>query len=129
MNTNIKRGIVTGAISLTLLGGSAAGVVAQQGNQGGAAGLVAAVVQANLDDTTVKVIEIEDSLNNLRALNNFLNNSPITVTDVITIGDINVLTGDQLVALEDFLNDNQIAVSDVVAINVLSGGDLIVQTR
>lgn len=90
---------------------------------------MAAVVQANLDDTTVKVIQIEDSLNNLRALNNFLNNSPITVTDVITIGDINLLTGDQLVALEDFLNDNQIAVSDVVAINVLSGGDLIVQTK
>ncbi len=47
MKTNFKRGIATGALALSLLGGSAAGVVAQntnQGQQGGAAGLVAAVV-------------------------------------------------------------------------------------
>lgn len=127
MNTNIKRGIITGALSLSLLGGSVAGVVAQnQGNQGGAAGLVAAVVQANLNDT-VDVI-VTDSFNNLRALNNFLNNSPITVTDVVTVGDINVLNGAQITALTDFLNNNNVdlEVNDVV-VRVLSSGDLLVE--
>jgi hypothetical protein len=127
MKLDIKRGIVTGALSLSLLGGSAAGVAAQQGNQGGAAGLVAAVVQANLNDTTIEVIKIEDSLNNLRALNNFLNNSPITVTDVIDVGDINVLNGAQITALNNFLNDSNILLTDVVEISILSGGDLLVQ--
>jgi hypothetical protein len=94
MNTNIKRGIVTGALSLSLLGGSVAGVAAQnQGNQGGAAGLVAAVVQANLNDT-VDVI-VTDSFNNLkvRALNNILNNSPILNDLNIEVTDVNVLSG------------------------------------
>jgi len=95
---------------------------------------VAAVVQANLNDTTVEVIEIEDSLNNLRALNNFLNNSPITVletvtvTDVVDVGDITVLSGPQQDVLTNFLNNNNLLLSDVVEISVLSGGDLIVQT-
>jgi hypothetical protein len=128
MNTNIKRGIVTGALSLSLLGGSVAGVAAQQSNQGGAAGLVAAVVQANLNDTTVEVIEIEDSLNNLTALNNFLNNSPITVLQTVTVTDV-VTVGDITVDVEDVLNQNNIAVQDVVEINLLSGGDLLVQTQ
>ncbi len=94
MNTNIKRGIVTGALSLSLLGGSVAGVAAHnQGNQGGAAGLVAAVVQANLNDT-VDVI-VTDSFNNLkvRALNNILNNSPILNDLNIEVTDVNVLSG------------------------------------
>ena len=95
---------------------------------------MAAVVQANLNDTTVEVIEIEDSLNNLRALNNFLNNSPITVletvtvTDVVDVGDITVLSGPQQDVLTNFLNNNNLLLSDVVEISVLSGGDLIVQT-
>lgn len=134
MNTNIKRGIVTGALSLSLLGGSVAGVAAHnQGNQGGAAGLVAAVVQANLNDT-VDVI-VTDSFNNLRALNNFLNNSPITVTDVVTVGDINVLNDVQITdvlndvqitALSFFLKSVNLDVNDVV-VRVLSSGDLLVE--
>jgi hypothetical protein len=102
------------------------------------AGLVAAVVQvaAQLDDTTVEVVsvDINDSLNNLTALNNILNNSPILsnndidVVDVIDIGEINVLSGDQQQILTNFLNDSNILVSDVIAVAVLSGGDLIVLT-
>ncbi len=97
MNTNIKRGIVTGAISLSLLGGTAAGVVAQNqgnsGNQGGAAGLIAAVVQANL--TNVEIITVDDSFNNLTvtALNNILNNSPILNDLSITVENVSVLNG------------------------------------
>jgi len=58
-------------------------------------------------------IEVEDSLNNLRALNNVLNdsevlsNNTIVITDVIEIGTI----------------------EDVVAIGVLEGGDLILFSR
>ncbi len=80
---------------------------------------MAAVVQAadtiDITDTTIEVvtIEVERSLNNLRALNNVLNNSPIlsnndiVITDVIEIGTI----------------------EDVIAIGVLEGGDLILFTR
>ena len=89
--------------------------------QGGAAGLVAAVVQAadtiDITNTNIEVvtIQVEDSLNNLRALNNALNNSPIlsnndvdiVITDVIEIGTI----------------DN------LIAIGILKGGDLILFTR
>jgi hypothetical protein len=132
MEMNLKHRIASGALALSLLGGTGAATVAQdtgQGNQGGAAGVVAAVVQANLDDTTVDVVEINDSLNNLTALNNFLNNSPITVTDVVEVGDIDVELSDvQVVALNNFLNNNELDLNDVVEVNVLSGGDLIVET-
>lgn len=139
---SIKRGIVTGGLALSLLGGSAAGVVAQnqgnQGQQGGAAGLVAAVVQVSdtidITDSNIEVVsvDIRDSLNNLTALNNILNNSPILsnndidVVDVIDIGEINVLSGDQQQILTDFLNDSNILLTDVIGVAVLSGGDLIV---
>ena len=132
---SIKRGIVTGGLALSLLGGSAAGVMAQpQSNQGGAAGLVAAVVQANLDNTTIEVIKIEDSLNNLRALNNFLNNSPITILETVTVTDVlnnlDVVTiGDVTIDVGDVLSNNNINLDDVVAVHVLSGGDLIVQVQ
>ncbi len=95
--------------------------------------MVAAVVQANLNDT-VDVI-VTDSFNNLRALNNFLNNSPITVTDVVTVGDINVLNDVQITdvlndvqitALSFFLKSVNLDVNDVV-VRVLSSGDLLVE--
>ncbi len=55
--------------------------------------MVAAVVQANLNDT-VDVI-VTDSFNNLkvRALNNILNNSPILNDLNIEVTDVNVLSG------------------------------------
>ncbi len=89
--------------------------------------MVAAVVQANLNDT-VDVI-VTDSFNNLRALNNFLNNSPITVTDVVTVGEINLVLNDaQITALTDFLNDANLEVNNVVVVvRVLSSGDFLVE--
>ena len=102
----------------------------------GAAGLVAAVVDANvilndvLNDADVAVVELNDSLNNLRALNNVLNNSPILsnnnveITDVVDIQDV---IDD--VTIQDFLNDNNIAVNDVVSVAILSGGDFILFTQ
>jgi hypothetical protein len=128
METNIKQRIAAGALALSLLGGTGVGVAAQgNGNQvGGAAGLVAAVVQA--DD--VVDVYVVDSLNNLRALNNILNNSPIlNQNDIdVTLNDVaDVLTIDVGgITLEDFLNNNDVAVDDVVAVGILDNGSVII---
>lgn len=82
---------------------------------GGAKGLIAAVVQVadviDITDSNIEIvtIQVEDSLNNLTALNDVLNDSPIlsdntiVITDVIEVGSID----------------------DLIAVGVLEGGDLI----
>ena len=63
-----------------------------------------------------------------------LNNSPIlsrndiTVTRVVTIGDVAVLnlTDVQVTALTNFLNDNDVDVDSVIGVGVLSGGQLVI---
>ncbi len=127
---NIKQRIPSGALALALLGGTGAGVAAAQTDQTqweGAAGLVAAVVQAQLDDTVD--IRIVDSLNNLRALNNILNNSPILSNNDIDVTlqhlDVEILNlevGD--VTVQDFLNENDIDVDAVLGVIVLDTGDI-----
>ncbi len=65
----------------------------KQGQLAGASGLVAAVVQVAAND--VVDVKVVDSLNNLIAVENVLNNSPILSknnTDV-TVGDISLLDG------------------------------------
>ncbi len=65
----------------------------KQGQLAGASGLVAAVVQVAAND--VADVKVVDSLNNLVAVENVLNNSPILSknnTDV-TVGDISLLDG------------------------------------
>jgi hypothetical protein len=98
-------------------------------NVGGAAGLVAAVVQIAADD--VVDVNVVDSFNNLRVLNNVLNNSPIlSNNDVdITVGDVSILSdflNENEITLEDFLNENNVLLNDVVAIGLLSTGDIII---
>lgn len=137
MKMNIKQTIATGALTLSLLAGTGAAVTAQNSNsgqQGGARGLVAAVVQASdlvdVTNSTIEVVsvDINDSLNNLTALNNILNNSPILsnndidVVDVVDVGDIDVDV------LNNALNSLDLVVTDVIAVAVLSGGDLIFLT-
>ncbi len=71
---------------------------------GGAAGLVAAVVQANVQEVRVDVVEVGDVnvmltnvLNNNRILTDFLNNNNVTVTDVVDVTIVdNVLVIDVL---------------------------------
>ncbi len=130
-----KHRIASFALAASLFGTAAAGTVSgvsAQSNRGGAAGLVAAVVQIATDDGFVNV-EVVDSFNNLRALNNVLRNSPIlSNNDVdVTVGDVTVLQdflNDNTITLENFLNDNNIDidVEDVVAIGILSTDDIIV---
>lgn len=96
---------------------------------GGAAGVVAAVVQ--VDDTlnelsvlspggdqNIEVITVKDSLNNV------LNNSPILSNNVVTLQ--NFLNNNDVEVLTDFLNNNNINVEDVVAVSVLSDGTIVV---
>jgi hypothetical protein len=97
---------------------------------GGAAGVVAAVVQVDrtLNDLSIlsdigeiNVVEVSDSLNNV------LNNSPILSNNVVTIQDfLNNCTVASCFEISNLLNNNNVAISDVVAIDVLSGGDITV---
>ena len=117
-------------MSATLFGSAAVGTVSAQSNQGGAAGLVAAVVGVAIDDGVVNVVVV-DSFNNLQAPNNVLNNSPIlSNNDVdITVGDVTILENflnNNDITLQDFLNDNVITLDDIVDIRVLDTGDILV---
>ena len=102
---------------------------------GTAAGVVAAVVQVdrtlndlqvlsnigNLEIVTVKnslnnVLQNARFLNNITILQNFLNNPTCSVVAVCD-------------SLQNFLNANDVLITDVVAINVLSGGDIVIFQR
>ena len=131
----MKRLMLSGVLALTLaMSVVSAGAAAPNPNNqsGGAAGLVAAVVQVqdtlnNLQvlsgNENLEIVTVKDSLNNLlqnaRILNNvtilqdFLNNPNCSVVAVCD-------------SLYDFLNNNNVAINDLVAINVLSGGDIVV---
>lgn len=100
---------------------------------GGAAGVVAAVVQVqdtlnNLQvlsgNGNVEIITVKDSLNNVLQNARFLNN--ITILQ-------NFLNNNTCLAvcqsLNNVLNNNNVQIANLVAIDVLSGGDLIVFTR
>ncbi len=67
----------------------------QQQNAGAVAGLVAAIVQAQVQDVEINVVEVGDV--NVQ-LQNVLNNNRI---------------------LTDFLNDNNVNIEDVVDINIV----------
>lgn len=64
-----------------------------QTQAGGAAGLVAAVAQIAAND--VVDVRVVDTLNNLEAVKNVLNNSPILSGNntTVTVGDVSLLNG------------------------------------
>lgn len=128
-----KQSLTSFVLSVAFVAAFSVAAAAQTDQKGGAAGLVAAVLQIATDDTLqnngtvdVRVIQLDRSLNNLTALNNVLNNSPVlsknnvevTVQDIQALNDNTVLT--------DFLKNNNIAIGQVVGASVLSGGDIIV---
>ena len=134
----IRKPLVSLVLASGLTAASVMGAAAAppNGPGGGAAGLVAAVVQIDdtLNQNQVGLVNVGNSLNNLTALNNVLNNSPIlsrnnvTVTRVVTIGDISALnlTDVQVTALNNFLNENDVSIDSVIGVGVLSGGQLVV---
>lgn len=85
-----------GVLAVGMMAGTAAAAPADRVNQIGGAvgGLVAAVVQANVQDVEVNVVRVgdvnvalENVLNNNRILQDFLNNNDIdvTITDVVDV--------------------------------------------
>ena len=81
-----------------------------------------------LNDLTigdVTVVNVEDVLNNNNVLNNSLNRNDV---DVNVLRDFlnNSLNNNNVEIIKNALNNNDVAISDVVAINVLSGGDVVV---
>ncbi len=131
----MKTKIAAFALALAMMGGYAGSTAAQTNQQGGAAGVVAAVANVNVEDNEidVAVVELNNSLNNLTALNNVLNNSPILSNNEITVGDITILedflnNNDINVTVQEFLNDNDIdvVVGDVIGIAILDDTDIVV---
>ncbi|MDP9368398.1 MAG: hypothetical protein M3Q03_09010 [Chloroflexota bacterium] len=131
----MKTKIAAFALALAMMGGFVGSTAAQTNQQGGAAGVVAAVANVNVEDNEidVAVVELNNSLSNLTALNNVLNNSPILSNNEITVGDITILedflnNNDINVTVQEFLNDNDIdvVVGDVIGIAILDDTDIVV---
>lgn len=91
----------------------------KQNQQGGAAGLVAAVAQVAAND--VVDVRVVDSLNNLEAVKNVLNNSPIlSGNDVdVTVGDVSLLNG-----LNVDINALGITVDQITGVVLARSGDI-----
>lgn len=125
-NSRLAALLSVSALALALPASAAAAPSHATHQSGGAAGVVAAVVQ--VDDTlnnltvldnagTIEVITVKDSLNNV------LNRSPILSNNVITLQNfLNDCTVVSCIEITDFLNDNNVQIGQVVGINVLSGG-------
>ncbi|MBW4488580.1 MAG: hypothetical protein KME12_12395 [Trichocoleus desertorum ATA4-8-CV12] len=75
----------------------------------------------NLTVEHVRVVNVEDVLNgnNVNALNNALNRNNVEILNLQ-----NVLNDNEII--KNVLNNNNVALTDVVAIDVLSGGDVVV---
>lgn len=69
-------------------------------------------------DIDIAVVEVEDSFNNLQALNNVLNNNDIDVN----IQDVEVLSDNQI----EILENADIDIDGVIGVDVLDDGDLLV---
>jgi len=138
----MKKRLASVVLAGSIMGGTALGVGAapinvQAGN--GAAGLINVIVDViddvNVSDNNVDVavVELNNSLNNLRALNNVLNNSPILSNNQDVV-DITVIDGD--VVITDVLNDLDVDLDlltvdlgAIVAVIELASGDVILVTQ
>ncbi|MGQ7791722.1 hypothetical protein ACUN0C_04855 [Faunimonas sp. B44] len=81
-------------------------------------------VQALNNVNVVDVVDVNGVLsgNNVQALNNALNRNEVEILELQ-----NVLNDNEVI--KNALNDLNVAITDVVAVNVLSGGDIVVFTR
>lgn len=80
-----------------------------------------------LNDLTVQdvqVVNVQDVVRNSRVLDNALRDADIDVLTNFLNGSLN---NNEVV--KDVLDDANVAITDVVAINVLSGGDVVVFER
>lgn len=121
--------VATVALSVVSVGAAAPN---PNNQSGGAAGVVAAVVQVQdtLNDLQVlsgnenlEIVTVKDSLNNVLQNARFLNNITI-LQNFLNNPDCSVIAVCD--SLKNFLNNNDVVITDVVAIDVLSGGDVVV---
>ena len=131
----MKRLTLVLALAGTMMLSVVSAGAAQPNQTGEAAGVVAAVVQVDRtlnqlsvlsDIGNLEIVTVKDSLNNVLQNARFLNNITILQNflndpscSVVAVCD----------SLQNFLNDNNVQISDVVAIDVLSGGDVVVFSR
>ena len=124
------------AATMAMAAVSAGAAAPNPNNQsGGAAGVVAAVVQVqdtlnNLQvlsgNENLEIVTVKDSLNNVLQNARFLNNITI-LHNFLNQPNCSVIAVCN--SLNDVLNNNNVLISDVVAIDVLSGGDIVVFQR
>lgn len=133
MKSSLKARLAAGATAGAMMIAVASPAMAQpmqanttaQINQGG---LISALNNVNaeinniqaLNDLTVndvRVVNVEDSVNNNNVLNNALRNADIDALQ-------NFLNNNEVI--KNALNNNNVLVSDVVAVDVLSDGTVVV---
>ncbi len=127
MKVRLAAGLTAGAMMLSLSGPAFA-----EPTQINTGSLVSALnnvnieidnlnVLNNLTITDVQVVNVEDSVNNNRILNN-------NETDIAILQDFlnNSLNNNNVEIIKNVLNNNNIDIDDVVAIDVLRNGDVVV---
>ena len=78
-----------------------------------------------IDIEDVQVVNVQDVLKNGRVLNNVLRDANIQVLQDFLNDSVN---NNNVEVLNNVLNNNDVTVDDVVAVNVLSGGDVVLFT-
>jgi hypothetical protein len=133
--TRLAALLTAGAMTFSVAAPAVAQTQSNQVAQINQGGLVSALNNVNaeinnieaLNDLTVsdvRVVNVEDVLNNSNVLNNVLRNADIDALQ-------NFLNSNDVRAniIRDVLNQSNVAVSDVVAVDVLSGGDVVVYVQ
>ena len=86
---------------------------------------IRALENVNVEDVEVRVVNVED-------VRNILNDNQVNVlNNALRDADIDALQNflNENNVLNEALNQNNIAIQDVVAVNVLSGGDIVIYAQ
>ena len=83
----------------------------------------------DLTITDVRVVNVEDVLNdnNVRAFNNALNRNEVDIA--VLQNFLNNSLNDNVVTIREVLSNNNVAIGEAVAIDVLSGGDVVIYVQ
>ncbi len=123
----LAAAVTAGALTLTVAAPAIAAPVDATRQSGGAAGLVAAVVQI---DDTLNELSILSNIGSIEVVevnnNRILNNSPILSNNNIEVLIQNVLNDNIVLSQNDIdIIDDVIIQNNVVAIDILSGGTVV----